>query len=157
MPQTRLAAVCISMHRCSNWTTFLRSQRLWQTLLHNLRRRAEWKEKNVLFLMWLEPLTFRSTVQLITWPLQPIVAWYFFKSSQSMRRKGGWAGWHVATAPRAPAWDLKIHNHVYNSLNGRAMYVWVFSDAKVATKNTDYPCSSHCPVALRCPKMYCSM
>ena len=22
-------------------------------------------------------------------------------------------GWQVATAPRAPAWDLKIHNHAY--------------------------------------------
>ena len=22
-------------------------------------------------------------------------------------------GWHVATAPRAPAWDLRIHNHAY--------------------------------------------
>ena len=30
-----------------------------------------------------------------------------------MRREGGWAGWHVATAPRAPAWDLRIHNHAY--------------------------------------------
>ena len=53
---------------------------------------------------------------------------------------GGWAGWQVATAPRAPAWDLRIHNHAYLllcRLVKKWSYVWVFSDAKVATKNTD--------------------
>ena len=25
-------------------------------------------------------------------------------------REGGWEGWKVATAPRAPAWDLKVYH-----------------------------------------------
>ena len=37
--------------------------------------------------------------------------WFVFNfvySSDLQRREDGWEGWHVATAPRAPAWDLEI-------------------------------------------------
>ena len=59
-----------------------------------------------------------------------------------MRREGGWVGWHVATAPRAPAWDLRIHNHAYVILRmvELCMYEY-FQMRRLLQQNTVYPCS----------------